>query len=186
MLIQLQKWRRFAGFIGFNLSVALLAYMCLFQPALAHLDGQRRAIEQKRTALVRATSLAVRRDQILRNQTDVEGLLTRPFIQGEAISHRSADLLIKLRKIAQGFGLSFDSISSIEAREAHAMEFVGARVEMTAPAADLARLLATLESNWPFLFVASARLVQPPGAESRNDRVAAVLDIYGATQRAAR
>jgi len=181
MIAQLCTWRRFILFCTGNVLVAILLYALTLQPALDYLQEQRSSIEERKFALSRAAALVKRRDLILQMRRDADQLMITPFVQGESPGLRSAELLGKLRQLAEGHNMAFGSVTTLPAREWEGFEFVGARIEVTALSSDMAAMLSSIEGGWPFLFIHSVKLARQTAPETADDRVAAALEIYGAT-----
>ncbi|WP_132254001.1 type II secretion system protein GspM [Methylobacterium segetis] len=177
---------RFAVFLGCNALALLLVSGLILSPALGLLSDQQEAIarmeprlEQARSAIARAAALSEQDPATLQD-------LAQRFVQGETESLLQADLLLRLREIAESHGVAFASVASLPEREAMGRRVVGARIEFQASDHRAAALLSSLERGPAFLFIRNAQLsaagaqLSASGAEEPGeDAVSVSVEVYG-------
>lgn len=182
MLHSLVQWSRFAGFLMAH-AVALAAlYVTLVEPALTFLSDQRRQIEAGVTRLDQVALAATRDSYVARLDPGDVSAAAQRFVQGSNEGLLSADLLTRLRQAADETGVSFTSLATLPPRDWFGRSLVGARVELVAPAEDLAKLISTIENGQSLLFIRRAKLSVHGEGEPDGLTAAAVLEVYGVTQ----
>ncbi|MER2263859.1 type II secretion system protein GspM [Methylobacterium oxalidis] len=172
---------RFLAFLGCNALALLLVSGLILSPALGLLSDQQEAIarmgprlEQARSAIARDAALSEQDPAAIRD-------VAHRFVQGESESLLQADLLLRLREIAESHGVSFTSVAGLPEREAMGRRAVGARIEFQASDHRVAALLSSLERGPAFLFIRRAQLSAAGSEELGEDAVTASVEVYGVT-----
>jgi len=179
MRSSLNRWIRFAVFLAVHGAILTALYAAVVEPALELLADQRRRIEAGTMRLEQAAAAAARHDLVAAlDPADVERAAQR-FVSGENDGLRNADLLTRIRRSADERGVRLTSIATLPPHGWNGRQLVAARIEFTASAEQVAKLLSDIEEGPSLLFIGRARLSAPAEERPDGEGVTASVDIYG-------
>ncbi|MGO4737538.1 type II secretion system protein GspM [Bosea sp. 2KB_26] len=179
---QIKSWTRFIAFVAANGLILAGIYLFMIDPALQILRDQETQITQNAVMIEHLGSAVARRQSLsaLRPE-DVDGARRR-FLQGDTESLSTADLLTRLREVADQHAVSFNSVATLPARNWSGHRMIGARVEFTAATPRIAEVLSSLEDGSSFFFIRNAKLTAPSEAEAIDNKLGVTIEIYGVTR----
>jgi hypothetical protein len=184
MVARLKTWCRFTAFMTMNGLVLGGIYFFVIGPCLELLSDQQALIE-KRTQTLEQVKSVIARNRLIASidPGQIEAASSR-FLQGDSESLLSANLLKRLRQIAEAKGVSLSSVAMLPAREWFDRRLVGTRVEFSGSTQDVAGVLSAIEHGASLFFINHAKLSQVKGTDdgAADDAVAVTIEVYGATQ----
>ncbi|MCC6890686.1 MAG: hypothetical protein IT536_19350 [Hyphomicrobiales bacterium] len=169
-------------FFGTSALALLLFYLVAVGPFMDLMADQRERIDRVATKALRMDALIERKAAIASMDSASAVRSTEAFLQGDGLSQLNANMLAKLRQVAESHEIVFNSMASQPQRTWNGAVFVGARVEFTATSLQASRFMSALESGTPFLFIHAAKLSAVARPQEPEETVAATLEIYGATR----
>ena len=179
---QIKTWARFAVFVTANGLALAGIYIFLVEPGFEFLRDQERQIKQNALVLEHLHS-NLRRKQSISSLDPIETeKAAQRFLQGNTENLLNADLLTRLRQIADAHSVSFSSVTNLPPRDWIGRQLVGARVEFTAPTQRVAELLSNMEDGPSFLFIRSAKLATVGEGDASEKRLGVSIEVYGVTR----
>ena len=183
---------RTALFIGANIAVAALFYLGLLTPALEIIHDQRDRIELQRSTLLRFRNIAdkgpIVEKLIVQSREASSG---GEFLSGKSEGVVNANLQARLKSVVDAAGAEFRSVRSLTARAVGAVDYTGARVEISGTVASVQKAAFDIEGSRPMLFIVSA-IVRPSNPNERSGTggqsasveptIEAQFDVFGAIQ----
>lgn len=179
---QIKTWTRFAVFITANGLALAGIYILLVEPGLEMLRDQERRIKQNSLVLEHLNSTLTRKQSISSLDPIETERAAQRFLQGNTENLLNADLLTRLRQIADGHAVSFSSVTNLAPRDWFGRQLVGARVEFTAPTQRVAELLSSIEDGSSFLFIRSVKLATAGESDASEKRLGVSIEVYGVTR----
>ena len=176
-----RNWGRSIVFIGGNAAVLAALYALLLSPARDLLQDQQSRIEQAGPRLEQARSSRARNDAVSALDPAAISSVALWFLQGETASLLNADLLTRLRQVAENHGVSFTSVAALPEREWLGRQLIGARVEFSATNRRVAEVLSAIEHGRSFLFIRRAQLSAASEKEASDGTIIANIEVYGVT-----
>jgi len=170
-------WGRSAAFLVVHGVAALLLGLIVIVPAVNFLQEQRLRIEQSALTLERARAVLSRNETVANLSPEHLAVAASRFIQGQGEGSQNADLLRRLRSLAEEKGVQLSSATPLAPREWNARRFIGARIEFRAATEQVAGLLTEFESGSALLFIEKADL--SPDKEGDAESLAVMIEIYG-------
>jgi hypothetical protein len=174
------SWTRTTLFLFGNCIFAFGLYSFVFCPVRDQLRDQQDRIAQVAPKLEQARSSISRSLAFSTLDAAQITAASRRFVQGETANLLSADLLTRLRQIADANGVNFTTLSPLPEREWLARKMVGAKVEFSASNRQVADVLTSIERGKAFLFIRRAHISSSSERED-DDTLAAEIEIYGVT-----
>lgn len=175
-MIAATPWKipRGVRFLAFNILVMLFAVIFLLTPVLVHFAGRSEEISETATQLAHFRKI-LRNASMLNNKSSQGG---DPFLPGSEERIASADLQASLKALATNAGVSLLVIRGLEGSRFPQMRMVAVSVEVEGSLTAVRDLVASIESQTPFLFVtaASFRSVN----EGEEGPIRAELKVQGA------
>lgn len=179
---QVRPWIRFSAFVAANALAVAGVYILAIEPAIAALQERESRIEQSAIRLEQLRSALVRKQSMSKLDANEIEQATKRFLQGSNESLSTADLLTRLRQVADDHAVSFSSVTTLPSRNWLGRQLVGARIEFAAATPRVAEVMAGIEEDTCFLFIRSARLTTPIEAASRAERLGVIIEVYGVTR----
>ena len=188
------RWRGPIFVITHIVGLAAL-YLGLVMPALQTIDDGRDSIRAQRAVLARLRGAAEKGaaiEKLLEHSR--EASRGAEFLTGATEGVVNAGLQARLKSVVEAAGAQFRSVRSLAPREADALHYTGARVEISGTARAVQKAAYEIEAAKPMLFILAA-IVRPsglgrvapsaPGRETaapEEPNIDAQFDVLGATQ----
>jgi hypothetical protein len=161
-------------FWAFNAAVAFFLGLFVVSPGLSHFSDVSDDISESAAQLSHFQAI-VHNAQSLMSKNPVGG---DPFLPGREERVVSADLQASLTTITNAAGLRFLSIRAVQGSRLQQTSMVAVSLELEGPLPAIRDVIATIESQKPFLFVTSAVFRSIPDADESQLR--AELTVQGA------
>jgi hypothetical protein len=177
-------WSRFIAFAAAN-GVALIGvYLLVIEPGLELLARQQDQIERRTRTLEQVRSVISRNRTIATIEPSRVEAAAQRFLQGDSESLLSADLLKRLRQVADQQGMSLSSVALLPPQEWFDRRLVGARIEFAGPTKNVANVLSSIEHGPSLFFIKNAKLSQARSVHgaAADDTVLAIIEVYGVTR----
>jgi Type II secretion system (T2SS), protein M subtype b len=181
---RVKAWCRFTAFIVANGLILACVYFLIVSPTVRLLSDRQALIEQRGRVLEQVKSVIARNRTVAAIDPEQVEAAAQRFLKGDSESLLSADLLKRLRQIAEEEGVSLASVALLPPREWFGRRLVGTRIEFSGPTDDVVGVISAIEHGSSLFFINHAKLSQMKGVEGgmAEDAVAVTLEIYGATQ----
>jgi hypothetical protein len=179
---QARSWIRFTVFVAGNSLALAGVYILAIEPAIEALRERESRIEQSAIRLEQLRSAVARKQSMSKLDANEIEHATKRFLQGSNESLSTADLLTRLRQVADDHAVSFSSVTTLPSRNWFGRQLVGARIEFATGTPRVAEVMAGIEEETCFLFIRSARLTSPDEAASNAERLGVIIEVYGVTR----
>lgn len=175
---------RFLSLLGKVTALAMLGlalfavYLIVAAPVVGRLSGLRERIEEQRSLLGRylaAAGMEKEADRIDLQSKSAAG--SRVFLPGNSDAVRLAQLQSLASRVAQAEGVTVRSARSLQPRERDGVKFLGIEAQLSCTIEQLQRIVHTLESDQPYLFIDTLQVTPPRAAPEQDPMAAARLDV---------
>ena len=174
-------------FVAAHVALACALWFAVAAPVMDALTWQSENIATRADFLARLQAVAIMA-QALETQARQAGERTADgaYLAGAGEGAVSANLQARLKQVAETAGAQLRSVRALPGRQAGAVAFAGARLEISGPMQAIQAGLHQIESVPPYLAVTSG-IVRPainaarPGADAE-PAVEAQFDVYGAVR----
>jgi hypothetical protein len=139
-------------FLAFNMAAMLFVVVFLLAPVLSHFSGRGEEISENAAQLAHFRKIA-RGVTVLTNKSPQGG---DPFLPGSEERLVSADMQANLKTIATAAGVNLLGIRGLPGIRSPQIRMVAVSVEMEGSLQAVRDVIAAIENQTPFLFVAGA------------------------------
>ena len=169
--------------VGLLLAVVAAAYSLFVAPLWRTFADNSERIAEQRDLLQRYQRAAASADQL---SDRLAALRKRPvsgegYLQGDNESLVAAQLQSRIRSVVQESGSKLTSTQVLAGIDEAGFRRIGVRVTMSADISDLQKVLHSLESDRPYLFLDNVDITgeQSRGRDARTGDLTVSFDAYG-------
>jgi len=148
----LTKSPRLAAFVAFNVLFILVIVVFLLAPIVSHFASRSEEISERAAQLTHFRQMASSAGK-LNGKSAVAG---DPFFPGSEERLVSADLQASLKAMARRSGVELLGIRGLQVAGSRQLRMVNVAVDFVGTASAVRNMIADIESQTPFLFVAAA------------------------------